>query len=803
MSLKLSKVTPNNLDNVSFDNSNNQTYTSRFTLEETKQKIEKLVSKLNEKQKEAVSHLNGPMLIVAGAGSGKTGVLTHRIAYMVLNGVKPWNILALTFTNKAAREMVHRISNLVSEDDAKKIWAGTFHSVFAKILRFEAEHIGYTANFTIYDTDDSLSAIKNVMNNHGISQQAHSPQKVRNAISSAKNKMQTPDELLNSAFNGEQKQTAFIYHEYAKYLAKSNAMDFDDILLNLIKLLDKNKEILKKYQDKFRYILVDEYQDTNKAQYMAISLLAKAHQNLCVVGDDAQSIYGWRGADIENILHFQKDYPYCKIVRLEQNYRSTQTILDAADSVIRKNPKRIDKKLWTENSTGQKINVLNATDEKEEAANVVNIIAQLVRSGAKLGDIAILYRTNAQSLFIENALRSKSFSYVVFGGISFFKRKEIKDVVAYLRLIVNPNDNESLLRIINEPPRGIGKTSLDHLIDYSFQYNVSLFDAFKQAGFNSKLQARAVVAAQKFVELIENYSTAETYSNHQLISEYIENTGLLDMFKEIDTDDSQDRLNNIEQFLADVQIFLDENEDFTIAEYLQQVALITDMDEKDSSKDHISVMTLHSAKGLEFDYVIITGLEQGLFPSQRANSAEDEIEEERRLFYVGITRAKQQLFLTYSNRRVRFGEYQSQVPSQFLSEINQDLVNWPSRSRDVRTANSGFGSGFGSGYNKFGSNSNDNYSQINNYQSKPNFSKSSSSYSQGSSYDEYSQIPPSYNKVPMMDFKVGDVVTHHTFGRGVISGLTGSGDQKKVYIRFDLHGKKTLMLKYAKLTKVK
>jgi DNA helicase-2/ATP-dependent DNA helicase PcrA len=801
MSLKLNKVSANNLGNISnFENLENQSKPlfSKYTPEELEKKLASLTTHLNDKQKEAVTHLNGPMLIVAGAGSGKTGVLTHRIAYMVLKGVKPWNILALTFTNKAAKEMIHRISKLVSEEDAHKIWAGTFHSVFAKILRFEAEHIGYTSNFTIYDTEDSLSSIKSVMNSFGISQQLNNPQKIRSAISSAKNKMISPEEFTNTAFNGDQKQIGFIYNEYEKYLQKSNAMDFDDILLNFIRLLEKNKEILKKYQEKFRYLLVDEYQDTNKAQYIAISLLSKAHQNLCVVGDDAQSIYGWRGADIANILHFQKDYPYCKIVRLEQNYRSTQIILDAADSVIKHNPKRIDKKLWTENTSGNKINIISTDDEKDEATKVANVITQLYKSGAKLGDIAILYRTNAQALFIENALRKNNYNYVVFGGISFFKRKEIKDVVSYLRLLVNPNDNESLLRIINEPPRGLGKTSLDHLIAYSNNRNISLFQSFKEASLNNSLQGRAVVAADNFVKFVENYSNDETLNSYELLSEFIENSGLFDMYKEIDTEDSMDRLNNIEQFIADVQIFFDTNEGLNITDYLQQVALITDMDEKDSTKEHISVMTLHSAKGLEFENVIITGLEQGLFPSQRANSENDEIEEERRLFYVGITRAKSHLYLTYSKKRLRFGEYQFQMPSQFLKEINSDLVIWPNAQREMNSsagnfANKGFSkfksNNFSSGSSYSGGSFKENYSQVNN----------DSNYSQVNTYNEYSQVSPSNS---YGEFKVGEKVSHHSFGRGVVTGLTGIGEHKKVYIRFDLHGKKTLMLKYAKLTKL-
>jgi len=756
-----------------------------LTETEKNQKIETLTKSLNEKQKEAVISVNGPLLIVAGAGSGKTGVLTHRIAYKILQGIKPWSILALTFTNKAAKELVNRISKLVDEDKSHKIWAGTFHSIFAKILRIEAENIGFTSNFSIYDTDDSLSAIKSVMGNFGIAQQSHNPQSVRSQISSAKNKLISPDEFTNSAFNGDQRQVGFIYNEYNKYLQKSNAMDFDDILINFIKLLS-NKEILRKYQEKFKYILVDEYQDTNKAQYMAISMLANAHQNICVVGDDSQSIYGWRGADIQNILNFQKDYPYCKTVRLEQNYRSTQIILDAADSIIKYNPKRIDKKLWTNNNTGAKINIVNADDEKDEAIKIVNIISQYVKNGAKLGDIAILYRTNAQSLFIENALRKANFNYVVFGGVSFFKRKEIKDLIAYLRLLVNPNDNESLLRVVNEPPRGIGKTSIDHIIDYSISKDISLYQAFLESQFNGKLQSRAVVATQNFTKLVENYKHEEVFNNYQLISEYIENTGLIEMYNEIDTDDSNDRLNNIEQFISDIQIFLSENEDLTLNDYLQQISLVTDMDEKDINNDFINVMTLHSSKGLEFPYVIITGMEQGLFPSQRKDEDKDNVEEERRLFYVGLTRAMYALNLTYSKKRLRFGDYQYNAPSQFLKEIDNTLVIWPD-FKNLSQPRTTFGNQFG---NQFGGNK----SPFSNY----NQTNKSYNYSQVRDNDDnYSQVVAD---VP--DFKNGQRVKHNSFGNGTITGFIGVGEQKKVYVRFDDFGKKTLMLKFAKLAKI-
>lgn len=752
----------------------------------SQQKISNLISHLNSQQQEASLHKNGPMLIVAGAGSGKTGVLTHRIAVLLLSGVKPWNILALTFTNKAAREMLERIGNLVNPEDAEKIWAGTFHSVFAKILRIEATAIGYSSDFTIYDTDDSLSAIKTLMTNNGISTTATKPQSVRSAISSAKNKMISPDEFFKTAFSPESKQIAFLYKEYEKYLSKCNAMDFDDLLLNFIKLLEKDSVILKKYQDKFKYILVDEYQDTNKAQYIATSLLAKAHQNICVVGDDAQSIYGWRGADINNILNFQEDYPYCKIIRLEQNYRSTKTILDAADSVIKQNKKRIDKTLWTNKENGFRVNVEGFGDDKKEAEEIAKRIESIAKNGTPLKEIAVLYRTNAQALAIESALSNSRVKYVVYGGMSFFRRKEIRDTIAYLRVIVNQSDNESLLRILNEPTRGIGQTSISHLLNYAFKYNISLFEAFENADRNGKLQARAVIAAQNFVELIKNYTNQETLTNPHLITEYIENTGLLAMYEEMGTEDAKDKGRNIEQFLSDIQTYLTSNPNNTLAEYLQQVSLITDQDTKEGNKEHISVMTLHSAKGLEFEQVFIAGLEQHLFPLLRSDSTPEDLEEERRLFYVGITRAKVRLFLSFAKQRLKFGEIKPQIPSQFLKEVTPELLNWANREKDLNK-NLGIHSSYSNSFNR----------------NKPSFFSNHGnrdSYSQGESYNEYSQLPSETSNANF-SFKINDVVNHPSFGRGVVTGLVGAGEQKKVYVRFDLHGKKVLMLKFAKLTK--
>ncbi|ROL62041.1 hypothetical protein D9V86_02800 [Bacteroidetes/Chlorobi group bacterium ChocPot_Mid] len=731
---------------------------------------------LNPEQVKAVQHIQGPLLVIAGAGSGKTRVLTHRVAHLIENGVAPYNILALTFTNKAAREMQGRIAKIVSEDSAKKIWAGTFHSVFAKILRFEAELLSYSSSFSIYDTDDSLSLIKKILNEENIDHQKFNPQGIRHRISSAKNRMIDWDVYQNTADNIIDKQTGFVFERYEKRLKQANAMDFDDLLLNMIRLLQKNPDILEKYQNKFKYLLIDEYQDTNRAQYVIINLLARKHKNICVVGDDAQSIYGWRGADIRNILDFQKDYSDATVIRLEQNYRSTKIILAAADSVIKNNLRQMKKKLWTDNPEGELIQVISSLDERFEAEDIVEKIKSLTKENSEYSnkDFAVLYRTNAQSLALENAFRKHNLPYIIIGGISFYKRKEVKDTLAYLKLLYNQLDEESLLRVVNEPPRGLGSTSIRHITEYARAHKISLFDAFYQSERNINLQSRAINSAMNFAMMIQKYINLKNSVNPaQLAIDYIEETGLLQMYQEMGTSEAQDRWNNIQQVLSDISMFLKREPDATLDDYLQQMTLMTDIDEKDLSQNQVKLMTLHSAKGLEFPVVIIAGLEEGLFPLRRTDMNKDEEEEERRLFYVGITRAEQKLFLTYAQRRMRFGSYIENAPSHFINEIDRKYL----QSLSALTKRN---------------------------EPKPDILNNFLNSEKKKQIVFPSGKQTNDNTVPSdeFNFKTGDMVLHSKFGKGKILAMAGEGNNAKAVVQFNSVGKKVLMLQFAKLEKV-
>ncbi len=743
-------------------------------LEFASEKSKVLESKLNQSQTEAVTTINGPLLIIAGAGSGKTRVITHRIAYLIEQGKSPDSILALTFTNKAAKEMKDRIAKLVQFEKVSKVWAGTFHSIFARILRMEAKKLGYSQDFSIYDQDDSLSAIRSVMNTLGINIQNMSPQSVRSRISSAKNSMIDPIQFSKSAESPSEKILAQIYGEYETYLKSNNAMDFDDLLLNMIKLFRESKETLHYYQNKFKYLLVDEYQDTNKAQYISINMLAKAHQNVCVVGDDAQSIYRWRGADIQNILDFQKDYPYCKVVKLEQNYRSTKTILAAADSVIKNNRNQLKKTIWTDNPEGNKIQLIDNYSDRDEADKIADLIKKEKRDGVAYGEMAVFYRTNAQSLLFENSLRRENIPYVLVGSLSFYKRKEIKDVVAYFRLLINRNDDEALLRIINEPPRGIGLTSIKYFKMYSSQFNVSLIDAFKSAYEIPELQKRAQKSASDFANLFDEYEKLITEQNTwQTYFEFIRKTGYISMLEELQTDESFDRIDNIEQLFTDIQRFFEDNEEGTLSDYLQQISLVSDVDNKDLSDDKVTLMTVHSAKGLEFPVVFVSGLEQGLFPLERQDMHPEEKEEERRLFYVAVTRAMERLYLSYSQTRLKFGTKQTQSISQFLKEIPRNLLNTTFESYGRDSA------------------------PVKKVVPKSVFNKPKNEYSQINSVPEnYSQI------LGQSDLKPGDTVRHQQFGKGKILSLGGFGQNQKADIFFESVGKKSMLLKFAKLEKI-
>ncbi|GAB1430498.1 UvrD-helicase domain-containing protein [Ignavibacteria bacterium] len=747
------------------------------------------LQELNPSQLKAVRHTEGPLLIIAGAGSGKTRVLTYRIAYLLREGVAPHQILALTFTNKAAGEMKERIAHVTGERAASQVWAGTFHSIFARLLRYEAEHLDYTSSYSIYDAEDSLSVVKNIMNSMGYSQQQFPPQAVRGRISSAKNQMIGPREYAAQASNLAERQTAEIYIRYEERLRANNAMDFDDILLNMIRLLQRYPEILQKYRERFRYIMVDEYQDTNRAQYTAIRMLAGGHNNIAVVGDDAQSIYKWRGADIRNILDFQKDYPNAETVKLERNYRSTKAILAAADSVIKRNKRQLDKTLWTENSDGEPVRVIQAWDDRQEAAQIAEIIrCEISENFRNMRDFAVLYRTNAQSQALEDALRRASLRYTIVGGMSFYKRKEIKDVLSYLRLLVNQSDSESLLRIINEPSRGLGSVSLGYLQDFATRENIPLFEAFMRVADVPALMPRARKSAADFAAFIRRFAerVQRGESIVEIAVEYIEATGMPNVLREERTDEAEDRLRNIERVLSNIGEYAAHEDNPTLEGFLQQISLAADIDDTDASANAVTLMTLHSAKGLEFPTVFVAGLEQGLFPLARTENDPDEKEEERRLFYVGITRACKQLFLSYAERRFRFGELAFNEPSCFLDEIPSDTLEWKrgdSLRRTPKSADASRPAPFITRHN----------SQF----TKPARTEKPF-YDDIPRNESYSQLPPPANSRP--NIRAGQRVRHAQFGIGTVNSVVErtSGEWQAV-VQFQNVGRKQLLLRYAKL----
>src|SRR5579863_3751812 len=665
------------------------------------------LSELNEPQREAVLHKDGPIMIVAGAGSGKTKVLTTRIAHLLSQGVSSFNILALTFTNKAAKEMKERVEKILGNNEARNLYIGTFHSVFARILRGEAHHLGYDRNFTIYDTDDAKSVVKTVINELNLDDKIYKPNTVYNRISAAKNALVGPVEYAND-YNIQQEDMrsnrpaiAQIYDAYTKRCFKNGAMDFDDLLIKFYELLKTFPASLLKFQHKFKYILIDEYQDTNPAQYEIIKLLGAAHENVCVVGDDAQSIYSFRGATIENILQFQKDYDDVKVVMLEQNYRSTQSILNVANEVIRNNKGQIPKNLWTDNATGEKIRLVRMMTDNEEGKFVADTIQeQKLRNHFNNRDFAILYRTNAQSRAFEESLRRMAIPYTMFGGVSFYQRKEIKDFVAYLRVIVNPRDEESLKRIINYPARGIGKTSIDNIVKQANEHDISMWEVLKRVrefGF----RGGSIESIENFVLMVESFqSMLKTKNAHEVAVHVGKQTNIV---KELFTDKTTEglaRFENIQELLNSIKEWVDDmqnrniiDEDGIVTEaadpnaaakptaetglstYLQQITLLTDADEKDPHADTVKLMTIHAAKGLEFMCVFAAGLEEMLFPNAMSINTREELEEERRLFYVVITRAKKKLWITYANTRYRFGSIVQNEPSRFISEISEQYLD--------------------------------------------------------------------------------------------------------------------------------
>jgi DNA helicase-2/ATP-dependent DNA helicase PcrA len=718
---------------------------------------------LNSEQKKAVEYDNGPQMIVAGAGSGKTRVLTYKVAYLIDIGYKPESILALTFTNKAANEMKERIRELVGAK-ADNIWMGTFHSIFARILRIEAGSLNYRSNFSIYDTEDSLSLVSNIISNFDINIEGITANSVRHKISNLKNHMIMPDEYKKhhvKSFIDE--KVAEIYVEYQKRLIENNAMDFDDLLLKPIDLFNENPKIHQKYKKKFEYLLVDEFQDTNKAQYEILKLLVSKDGKIALVGDDAQSIYSWRGANLANMLNFEKDFPKHKIFKLEQNYRSTKNILAAADSIIKNNKSQIVKTLWTENNDGEQLTLLKCSDEKDEAFQIAKYIKQEIsKKKLSLKDFAILYRTNAQSRALEDIFRREKMPYTIIGGVEFYKRKEVKDIIAYLRVISNQNDEESLLRIMNFPQRGIGSTTIKRMIAFARKLNLTMFETmgrvFEVIDIKERIQKNVKafkILLDKYIELKDKLSVGE------LSRVLVDELGILRMFKEERTPESMARWENINELLSALSEFSNSNKDAKLEQFIEDVSLMSDVDSYSEEKNVVTFLTVHSSKGLEFPVVFISGCEEDIFPLSNRFSSDATLEEERRLFYVAVTRAQKKVYISHARSRYRFGEVAYQSRSRFIDELD------PSTYSEV---NGGIGR------------------------------KSSVRKSKKEMYYEY------FQNVDYEDFdqdnkslRPGSRVMHEKFGLGKVTQVTGAGDMQKATVVFEGNNVKQLMLKFAKL----
>lgn len=769
---------------------------------------------LNEQQKEAVLHKDGPIMIVAGAGSGKTKVLTTRIAHlMAKHGVDAFHILALTFTNKAAHEMKERIEKILGNAEARSLYVGTFHSVFARILRGEATRLGYPSSFTIYDTDDAKGVIKTVINELHLDDKLYKPNVVYNRISSAKNALVNPAEYAQDYYiqqedaRSNRPAIAQIYDAYAKRCFRNGAMDFDDLLIKMYELLKYFPEALHKYQHKFKYILIDEYQDTNPAQYEIIKLLGAAHENVCVVGDDAQSIYSFRGATIQNILQFQKDYEDVKVIKLEQNYRSTQNILNVANEVISNNKNQIPKELWTENAEGEKIRLVRTISDNEEGKFVADTIQeQKLRNHFSNRDFAILYRTNAQSRAFEESLRRMGIAYTMYGGVSFYARKEIKDFVAYLRVIVNTRDEESLKRIINYPVRGIGKTTIDKLLLTANNNNVSMWEVMENAA-GAGFRAGTLEAIENFVTFIKSCQSMLQVKNAYEVAFHVgKQTNIVkELFNDKTTEGLQ-RYENLQELLNSIKEFTetpsnDEGEvgDKTLGAYLQQITLLTDADEKDPHADTVKLMTIHAAKGLEFPVVFAAGLEEMLFPNAMSINTREELEEERRLFYVVITRAKKKLWITYANTRYKFGQLVQNEPSRFIEEIPAQYLDRSFAGGGLR--NQGAGYAQGSAFDRMrGFGAAEQAEKM--YGAPPARRKDAPpAYLPPKTAPKVVEHQPSPGFVPSdtSNLQAGQKVEHQKFGFGTVSKMEGSNHNPVATVLFEHNGEKKIMLNYAKL----
>ena len=765
------------------------------------------LSQLNEAQLAPTLQKEGPMIVIAGAGSGKTRVLTYRIAYLMSEGVDPFNILSLTFTNKAAREMKIRISSIVGDSEAKNLWMGTFHSVFAKILRFEADKLGYPSNFTIYDTQDSQRLISSIIKEKKLDKDIYKYKQVQSRISSYKNSLitvkayfQNPD-LKEADVMSKRPEMGEIYKEYVSRCFKAGAMDFDDLLLKTNELLTRFPEVLAKYQDRFRYILVDEYQDTNHSQYLIVRALSDRFQNICVVGDDAQSIYAFRGANINNILNFQKDYEDVKMFRLEQNYRSTKNIVNAANSIIEKNQTKLDKVVWTANEVGEKITVNRSLTDGDEGRYVASsIFENKMQNQAKNGDFAVLYRTNAQSRSIEDALRKRGLDYRIYGGLSFYQRKEIKDVLSYLRIIINPADEEALKRIINFPGRGIGQTTIDRLIISANEYNKSIFEVLKNLHeLPININGGTKTKLQNFATMIESFQIMSKTNNAFDLAEHVcKASGLIQEFKKDGTPEGMTRMENIEELLNGIKDFVEGQQEIadstgSLAEFLEDVALATDLDnEEGEDSDKVALMTIHLAKGLEFEYVYIVGLEENLFPSAMSMNTRSELEEERRLFYVALTRAKKQAYLTYALSRYRWGKLVDAEPSRFIEEIDEQYLEIVTPKEERRFNPMLSADIFG-----------DVDKNTVRYK-KPTYLKAKPKAKEPfkiTAPKNLKKVSESRSNTNIFDNKliIGDVVNHLRFGKGNVLNIEGKGADLKAEIKFENGGIKKLLLRFAKL----
>lgn len=766
--------------------------------------MEKYLSQLNDAQLAPTLQMDGPMIVIAGAGSGKTRVLTYRIVYMMSQGVDPFNILALTFTNKAAKEMKQRIATIVGTSEAKNLWMGTFHSVFAKILRVEADKLGYPSNFTIYDTQDSQRLISSIIKEMQLDKDIYKYKQIHSRISSYKNSLitvkayfQNP-ELIEADTMAKRPKLGEIYKSYVERCFKAGAMDFDDLLLKTNELLTRFPDVLAKYQQRFKYILVDEYQDTNHSQYLIVRALSDRYQNICVVGDDAQSIYAFRGANINNILNFQRDYDDVKVFRLEQNYRSTKNIVNAANSIIDKNQTKLDKVVWTANEEGPKIKVNRLLTDGDEGRFVASSILENKMQNQMLNsDFAVLYRTNAQSRAIEDALRKRGIPYRIYGGLSFYQRKEIKDVLAYLRLVINPADEEALIRVVNFPARGIGQTTIDKLVVAANGYNRSIFEVMKNIDkTNVNINASSKQKLLDFVSMIESFQVMNQTANAFELSDHVTKvSGLIREYKNDGSLEGISKMENIEELLNGIKDFVDGQEELadatgSIAEFLEDVALATDLDADKGDSDHVALMTIHLAKGLEFPYVYIVGMEEDLLPSAMSMSTRSELEEERRLFYVALTRAEKQAYLTYALSRYRWGKLIDGEPSRFISEIDDAYLEILTPVDDRRQNPMLSADIFGD----------IEPSQIR--FKKPALKKD---------VQPPKFVPPAKLKplniangsagANLFDGKltVGNIVEHMRFGKGEVLSIEGVGADVKAEINFEHGGVKKLLLRFAKL----